>query len=88
MSTQYFGDASGNKDAEDAFCPRIIKTGLDKTLKNFVEFYVKMFLLFSGTLLEKELSIVEIDLRRLFAVSPLWRFGSSRPSLRKGLVLE
>jgi hypothetical protein len=47
-----------------------------------------MFLLFSGTLLERVLSIVEIGKRSLFAVNPPGRFGSSRPSLREGIVLE
>jgi hypothetical protein len=47
-----------------------------------------MFLLFSGTLLERVLSIVEIGKRRLFVDIPLGCFGSSRPSLREGIVLE
>jgi len=51
-------------------------------------FIVKMFLLFSRTLLEVLLSIVEIGKRRLFVDIPPGRFGSSRPSLREGIVLE
>jgi hypothetical protein len=47
-----------------------------------------MFLLFSETLLIRVLSIVEIGKRRLFIDSPLGRFGSSQPSLRRGFVLE
>jgi len=47
-----------------------------------------MFLLFSETLLKPVLSIVEIGKRRQFFVIPPGRFGSSRPSLREGIVLE
>jgi len=47
-----------------------------------------MFLLFSQTLVERVLSIVEIGKRRLFVDIPPGRFGSSRPSLREGIVLE
>jgi len=47
-----------------------------------------MVLLFSETLLERVLSIVEIGKRRLFVNIPPGRFGSSRPSLREGIVLE
>jgi len=47
-----------------------------------------MFLLFPETLLERVLSIVEIGKRRLFVDIPPGRFGSSRPSLRRRIVLE
>jgi len=47
-----------------------------------------MFLHFPGTLLDVLLSIVEIGKRRLFIDNPPGRFGSSRPSLREGIVLE
>jgi len=47
-----------------------------------------MFLLFSQTLLERVLSILEIGRRRQFVEIPPGRFGSSRPSLREGIVLE
>jgi hypothetical protein len=47
-----------------------------------------MFLLFYETLLHRGLSIVEIGKRRLIVVIPPGRFGSSRPSLREGIVLE
>jgi hypothetical protein len=47
-----------------------------------------MFLLFSQTLLDMVLSIVEIGKRCLFVDIPPGRFGSSRPSLREGIVLE
>ena len=61
---------------------------LDKPRKFPVHFIAKMFLLFAGTLLEVWLSIVEIGKRRLFVDIPPGRFGSSRPSLREGIVLE
>jgi hypothetical protein len=48
----------------------------------------KMFLLFSETLLKRGLSIVEIGKRRLFFDVPPGRFGSSRPSSRRRIVLE
>jgi hypothetical protein len=47
-----------------------------------------MFLLFSKRRLKEVLSIVEIGKRRLFVDIPPGRFGSSRPSLREGIVLE
>jgi hypothetical protein len=47
-----------------------------------------MFLLFSETLLERVLSIVEIGKRHPIVDVPPGRFGSSRPSLREGIVLE
>ena len=49
-----------------------------------------MFLLFSQTLLDMVLSIVEIgkDARLFKLIFRLGRFGSSRPSLREGIVLE
>jgi len=47
-----------------------------------------MFLLFLKSLLETVLSIAEIGKRRLFVDIPPGRFGSSRPSLRRGFVLE
>jgi hypothetical protein len=47
-----------------------------------------MFLLFFQTLLERVLSILKIGKRRLFVEIPPGRFGSSRPSLREGIVLE
>jgi len=47
-----------------------------------------MFLLFSQTLLEVSVSILKIGKRRLFFEIPPGRFGSSRPSLREGIVLE
>jgi hypothetical protein len=48
----------------------------------------KMFLLFSQTLLIRSLSIVKIGKKRQLLDSPLGRFGSSRPSLRRRIVLE
>jgi hypothetical protein len=52
------------------------------------KFCFKMFLLFSQTWVLVALSIVEIGKRRLFVNIPPGRFGSSRPSLREGIVLE
>jgi hypothetical protein len=65
----------------------LLKTSLDKPPKFPLNLY-KMFLLFPETLLERVLSIVEIGKRRLFVDIPPGRFGSSRPSLREGIVLE
>ena len=61
---------------------------LDKPLKFPVNLFAKMFLLFSQTLLQTVLSILEIGKRRQFVEIPPGRFGSSRPSLREGIVLE